>query len=177
MSNFNLSYDDLYMNMAYLSAMKSKDQSTKIGAVVVDNDNTVRAIGFNSFPRGINDDLSERQEKPHKYFYFAHAERNSVYNSARTGVSLKDCRMYTPGFPCSGCAISIIQSGIKEVILCSEWSKKNSAKWSEEAAASKEMFDEAGVKVRYWTGSLLNITGHKSGETFRFQSLYGFMSS
>lgn len=163
-----MDWDDLFMNTAYLFAMKSKDESTKIGAVVVDSDNTVKAIGFNSFPRGINDVLPERQEKPHKYFYFAHAERNSVYNAARTGVSLNGCRMYTPGFPCTGCAISAIQSGIKEIILCSKWAENETQKWTEEAVASKEMFDEAGIKVRYWSGNLIDITAFKSGNSFRF---------
>lgn len=164
---FNLSWDDIHMNCAYLYDMKSKDESTKIGAVVVDDENTVRAIGFNSFPRGINDFMPERQEKPHKYFYFAHAERNSIYNSARTGTGLKGCRIYTPWYPCSGCAIAIIQAGIAKVILDGNATDKAlNTKWTEEAIASKEMFTEAGVNVRYHYGQMLQIKGCRCGQEF-----------
>ena len=171
-NNFNyipvnhFSYDDLFMNMAYLVAMKSKDQSTHIGAVVVGPDNEVRSTGLNSFPRGINDNLPERQERPEKYFFFAHGERNAVYNAARMGTSLKDCRIYTNGVPCSDCAIAIIQSGISEVIVDKDWDKNNKEKWSESAKRSLQMFEEAGITVRYWLGDLVQINRFRSGEEF-----------
>ena len=69
------SYDELFMNMAYLAAMKSKDIKTHVGAVIVGPDNEVRSLGFNSFPRGINDNVLERQERPEKYNWFAHSEK------------------------------------------------------------------------------------------------------
>jgi len=70
--------------------MRSKDKSTHVGAVVVDDLNIVRSMGYNSFVRGINDDVPERQERPEKYFWFEHAERNAIYNSQ---LSLRGCRM------------------------------------------------------------------------------------
>lgn len=162
--NFNLSYDDMFMNMAYLLAMKSKDENTKIGAVIVDDEHNVVSTGFNSFPRGINDNIKERQEKPEKYYYFSHAERNSIYNAARIGVSLKNCNLYTPGFPCTNCALAIIQSGIKEIILCENWDYlPSSQKWKDEAKISKEMFDEAGIKIRYLNTDFLQIQACKNG--------------
>ena len=67
--------------MANLVAKKSKDQSTQIGAVIVGIDNEIRSTGYNSFPSGINDDLQERQERPEKYYWIEHAERNALYNA------------------------------------------------------------------------------------------------
>jgi dCMP deaminase len=128
----------------------SKDQSTKIGAVIVGPDDEIRSTGYNSFPRGLDDENPERQERPEKYFWFEHGERNAIYNAARHGGSLKDCRMYLScHIPCTGCARAIIQVGIKEVILGKEAS--HSTKWAEEATRSQRMFDEAGVKVRLTT--------------------------
>jgi len=157
-------WDDYYMTMAYLVAMKSKDRNTHIGAVVVGPDNEVRSTGYNSFPRAINDDKTTRQERPEKYFWFEHAERNAVYNSSLIGVSLKGCKMYTNGVPCMNCARAIVQSGIKNVIVDAEWDKNNYGQWIEEAARTKILFEEAGVKLRYWKGELLTIKRFRNGK-------------
>ena len=69
--------------MANLVAKKSKDQSTQIGAVIVGPDNEIRSTGYNSFPKGLNDDLQERQERPEKYYWIEHAERNALYNASQ----------------------------------------------------------------------------------------------
>jgi len=161
-----ISWDDLYMTMVYLVAMKSKDESTNIGAVVVGPDNEVRSIGYNSFPRGINDDVPERQKRPGKYAFFEHAESNTINNAALIGVSLKGCRMYTNGIPCTNCARSIINSGIKEIIVDKIWDDNNVDKWKEEAKISLVMFSEAGVKLRFWEGSLLDICRFRRREKF-----------
>lgn len=142
----NPSWDDYFMNMAYLVAMKSKDQSTHIGAVIVGPDNEIRSTGYNSFVRGANDYLQERQERPEKYFWFEHAERNAIYNAARIGVSTKDCVMYTNGVPCNDCARAIIQSGIKEVVIDEDWDSKDI--WKDQQHRSYQMFEEALVKIR-----------------------------
>ena len=71
----------VFYEMANLVAKKSKDQSTQIGAVIVGPDNEIRSTGYNSFPCGINDDLQERQERPEKYYWIEHAERNALYLS------------------------------------------------------------------------------------------------
>src|ERR1019366_1039390 len=80
-----MSWDEYYLNMLELVASKSKDKSTKVGVIVVGPDNEIRSTGFNSFPRGINDDLEERQLRPAKYLYIEHGERNAIYNAARVG--------------------------------------------------------------------------------------------
>lgn len=140
-----------FISIAEVVKLKSKDEHTQIGVAVVGPDNEIRSTGYNSFPRGINDRVAVRQQRPLKYFYFAHAERNALYNAARVGTPLKDCVMYlTCGVPCADCAIGIINSGIKEIWV--NWAKNetNSEKWAEHAKHSMIMFEEAGVTVRWW---------------------------
>ena len=92
------------MLKAYAAATKSKDRSTHVGAVVIGPDNEVRTSGYNSFPRNLNDNVEARYERPLKYMWTEHAERNAIYNAAGTGVALKDCDMYCMWFPCHECA-------------------------------------------------------------------------
>lgn len=165
-----ISWDDLFMTMVYLVAMKSKDESTHIGAVVVGPDNEVRSMGYNSFPRGINDNVAERQEKPGKYSWFEHGEANSVNNAALVGIPLKGCRMYTNGIPCTTCAGSVINSGIKEVIVDKWWNDNNMDIWEEAAKISSVKFEEAGVKVRFYDGELLDIYRFRRGKKYHLQS-------
>jgi len=161
-----IDWDTLFMNMVYLIAMKSKDENTHIGAVIVGSDNEIITTGYNGLVRGIKDDLPERQEKPEKYFWFEHAERNAIYNAVRIGVSLMGCKIYTNGIPCADCARAIIQSGIKEVIVDRRWNEDNSEKWADNAKRSKIMFEEACVKVRYVDVELLEISKFRDGREF-----------
>jgi len=159
----NISWDDYFMTMVYLAAMRSKDAATHIGAVIVDDRNVVRSTGYNSFVRGIDDAVPERQERPEKYFWFEHAERNAIYSAGR---DLQGCCMYTNGIPCMDCARGVVQAGIKEVIVDKNWDDDNAEKWAEEAKRSRQMFLEAGVKFRYWEGKLLDIHRFRRGEKF-----------
>jgi len=160
----NISWDDLFMTMVYLVAMKSKDDSTHVGAIIVGPDKEVRSIGYNSFPRGIDDNVPERQERPEKYYWFSHGERNSIYNAAMVGIPVKGCIMYTNGMPCTDCAFAIINAGIREVVLDAKWGNTDKDKWEEHANRSAVMFKEAGVEVRYWDGKLVNIFKYQRGE-------------
>ena len=100
-----------FRELAHTVKLKSKDESTQIGAVIVGKDKEIVSTGYNSFPRGINDKKKERQERPEKYFWFEHAERNAIYNAARIGVSTKGTTMYLScGVPCSDCARGIINA-------------------------------------------------------------------
>jgi len=142
-----ISWDSYFLQMAELVSTRSKDQNTHIGAVIVGPDKEVRSTGYNSFPRGLNDFLPERQERPEKYSWMEHAERNAIYNAARHGAALKGCTMHLNcHIPCTGCARAIIQSGIAEVVLGKP--KNHSQKWIEEATKSEQMFREARIKVR-----------------------------
>uniref|UniRef100_UPI0035253B42 deoxycytidylate deaminase n=1 Tax=Salmonella enterica TaxID=28901 RepID=UPI0035253B42 len=104
--------DDYFINLARSVSERSKDRSTKVGCVIVGPDNEIRSTGYNSFPRGINDDAPERHARPEKYLWTEHAERNAIYAAARVGTPLKGCRAYLPWFPCMGCARALVQSGI-----------------------------------------------------------------
>lgn len=84
------------MEVAELVASWSKDPSTKTGAIVVGPDREIRATGYNGLVRGVNDDVPERLERPTKYDFFEHAERNAIYNACLTGTSLKGCVMLQP---------------------------------------------------------------------------------
>lgn len=150
-----MDWDKYFMSMCYLIALKSKDESTKYGSVIVGPDNEIRSTGYNSFPRDMNDFLSERQERPEKYYFIEHAERNAIYNSARVGISLKGCRIYIQGIPCADCARAIIQSGINEVIVHRQWmNNMNDDRWNDHIKRSIKMFDETKVYLRYYDGEI-----------------------
>ena len=146
-----LSWDEYFIKMAQLVSTRSKDPNTHIGAVIVGPDNEVLSTGYNNFVRGINDDVAERSERPEKYYWFEHAERNAIYSAARHGVRLKDCKIYLSCWiPCTDCARGIIQSGIKEIILGTRVEKASQEKWIEEAKRSEMMCKEAGVNLRHF---------------------------
>ena len=159
-----LNWDDYFMSMVYLVAEKSKDIRTHIGAVIVGPNKEIKSTGYNSFVRGLNDELEERQQKPEKYYWFEHAERNAIYNATLIGTSVKGCKMYTNGIPCTDCARAIVQSGILEVIVDEEWEKRNLNEDLEHSKRTIQMFGEVGVKLRYWNGELLNIRKFRRGE-------------
>jgi dCMP deaminase len=145
-----MNWKEYFRGIAHQVKLKSKDRYTQIGAVVVGSDNQIVSTGYNSFPRGIDDSVDERQERPEKYYWFEHAERNSLYNAALIGVSTKGCTMYlTCGIPCSDCARGIINSGIKKIV-CERIGGAVGNLWDEHAKRSVEMFNEAGVKIEYY---------------------------
>jgi dCMP deaminase len=145
-----MNWKEYFRGIAHQVKLKSKDRYTQIGAVVVGSDNQIVSTGYNSFPRGIDDSIDERQERPEKYYWFEHAERNSLYNAALIGVSTKGCTMYlTCGIPCSDCARGIINSGIKKIV-CERVGGAVGNLWDEHAKRSIEMFNEAGVKIEYY---------------------------
>lgn len=148
-----MNWTQYFLNIAHQVKLKSKDQRTQIGAVIVGPDHEIVSTGYNSFPRGIDDWIDERQERPEKYYWFEHAERNAIYNAARIGVATKGCVMYlTCGMPCADCARGIINAGIK-AIVCDNSNCKTGASgdhWNEHAKRSEQMFQEADVEVTYY---------------------------
>jgi dCMP deaminase len=140
-------WDRRFIDLARHVGSWSKDRSRQVGCVIVGSDNIVRAIGYNGFPRGLDDDLEERHERPAKYLWTEHAERNAIYGAARIGISLAGCRIYLPWFPCVDCARAIVQTGIAELIgIKPDFAD---AKWGEDFATSLKILDEAKVVVRY----------------------------
>lgn len=137
-----------FMELAFVIADWSKDTSTKTGAIVVGPDREIRATGYNGLVRGVDDDKPERMERPTKYDFFEHAERNAIYNACLTGTSLKGCILYATHPPCTDCARAIIQSGIKMVVT-NELEVRNditSQTWRDKLEYSRQMFEEAGVE-------------------------------
>ena len=145
-----MNWPEYFRNLANNVKLKSKDNKTQIGAIIVGNDNEIVSTGYNSFPRGLDDTIVERQERPEKYFWFEHAERNAIYNAARIGVSTKGTTMYlSHWFPCADCARAIINAGISKIVLRSGKGAM-SAKWQESAERSNQMFKEAGIQIEYY---------------------------
>ena len=127
---------------------RSKDRSTKVGAVVLDDDFNIRASGYNGLPRGCDDNVEARHERPTKYLWASHAEENCVANAARIGVSLKGCTLLvTSLFPCTTCSRLIIQSGIKRILAPRI---VDNSRWDEQAKVAYEMLTEAGVEILYY---------------------------
>ena len=139
-----LSWESYFMGIAHLSALRSKDPNTQVGAVIVDEDKKVVSIGYNGFPKGCDDDTypwtSEGSTLESKYAYVVHAELNAILNSPR---SVKGCTIYVSLFPCHECAKAIIQSGIKHIVYESDKYAD-----SDSVQASKRMLKSAGVNLR-----------------------------
>ena len=145
-----LSWDEYFMGIAVLSAKRSKDPSTQVGACIVNKDKRILSMGYNGMPRCCSDDEFpwDKNDNPldSKYLYVCHAELNAILNCDRGNV--RDCIVYTTLFPCNECAKAIIQSGISEVVYMED---KYSD--SDSVIASKRMFDTAGVKYRLYNKS------------------------
>ena len=150
-----MGWDSRWMDVARLVATWSKDRSRKCGAVIVDSRNVLVSIGWNGFPRGISDDVSARHERPAKYQWTEHAERNAIYNAAANGHHTKGCIIYLPWYPCADCARAIVQSGITQVV-CIEpnW---GDAVWAADFAVTREMFLECGVAQRFVLGESVGL--------------------
>ena len=164
----NPSWDEYFMRHVYLVATKSKDFRTKIGAVLV-LDKRIISEGYNGICRCVLDDIShvsERYERPEKYFWQEHAERNSFYNCSYNGITTNGSILYTNGIPCSECARAVIQCGVKEVIVHKQWQEFEQKfyweKFIESAKRSKIMFDEADIKIRVFN-MFLGVSGMLDG--------------
>jgi len=146
-----MNWTEYFLKIAEVVKEKSKDESTKIGSVIVGKGGEIISTGYNSFPRGLDDNKPERQERPEKYFWFEHSERNAIYNAARVGVSTMDSTIYlTSGLPCCDCARAIINSGIKKVYCKRECTTINKDKWVEQQTKSFLMLKECGVEVEFY---------------------------
>lgn len=143
-------WDARWMDVARLAATWSKDRSRSVGAVIIDRRQHVVALGWNGFPRGINDDVGDRHERPAKYLWTEHAERNAIFNAAASGNATLGCTMYLVWFPCADCARAIIQAGIESIVAIEpDW---GDPKYSADFAVVREMLSEAGVGVRFVDG-------------------------
>lgn len=149
-----ISWDEYFMGIAKLSAMRSKDPNTQVGCCIVGDDNRIISVGYNGFPNGCSDDEFpwNRDGNDNKYFYTTHSELNAILNSR--GSNLEGSRLYVSLFPCNECAKAIIQCGIKEIIYDTD-------KYADTPAviASKRMLKASGVVFRKYVRSnnVINI--------------------
>lgn len=145
-----LGWDQYFMGIARLSALRSKDPSTQVGACIVDTNKKIIGIGYNGLPTGIDDDSfpwgKDGDFLETKYPYVCHAELNAILNSTK---SLQDATIYVTLFPCNECTKAIIQSGIKNLYYISD-----KYKTLEMTIASKRMLDSAAISYT----KLENIT-------------------
>lgn len=143
--NGYISWDEYFMGIALLSAKRSKDPSTQVGACIVNDENRIMSVGYNGMPKGCSDDEFPWERDggmlDTKYAFVCHAELNAILNFR--GGSLSGCKVYCTLFPCNECAKAIIQSGLKEIIyLEDKYADTDGVK------ASKLMFKNAGVVFR-----------------------------
>lgn len=149
-----ISWDEYFMGIALLSAQRSKDSNTQVGACIVSEENKILSVGYNGMPTGCNDDDMpwgrEGDRLETKYPFVCHAELNAILNS---GTPLKEGRLYVSLFPCNECAKAIIQSGIKEVVYLSDKYAD-----TDETKASRKMFEMVGITLRQYALSDKKIT-------------------
>lgn len=149
-----LSWDEYFMGVASLSAMRSKDPNTQVGACIVNSDDRIVGIGYNGLPRGTNDDsfswnnTNQEDLLNSKYAYVVHAEANAILNAT---TNLKDSKLYVTLFPCNECSKLIVQSGIKELIFVSNKYQNTLAH-----QASIRILEAAGVTYRQIEFGVLN---------------------
>ena len=141
----HISWDEYFMGVAALSAKRSKDPNTQVGACIVNEEKRIVGIGYNGFPRGCEDDVfpwGKGNDDPleNKYPYVVHAEANCILN---TTAKLTGATLYVTLFPCNECAKLIIQSGIKKLVYMEDKYRNESSN-----IASRRMLDAAGVEYR-----------------------------
>ncbi|MBR6206586.1 MAG: dCMP deaminase family protein [Oscillospiraceae bacterium] len=148
-----ISWDEYFMGIATLSALRSKDPNTQVGACIVSPEHKILSMGYNGFPIGCSDDefTWSREGEDNKYLYTTHSELNAILNYR--GGSLDGTTIYVTLFPCNECAKAIIQSGIREVVYaCDKYADTTSV------AASKRMLRTAGVVLREYVPAGRTVT-------------------
>lgn len=170
----SFSWDQYFMTLAYLVSMKSKDPSTRVGAVIVGPDHEIRATGYNGLPRGVADRNYRYEDREYKLLAINHAEENAILHCALNGISAKGCTLYSPWLPCSRCTKTIIQSGISEIVYDENFpGNRDGSKrdWERSLQISHEMLVEAGVHVRPFNDKTIRIAGLYGGQKFELDSI------
>jgi dCMP deaminase len=140
-------WDKRFLDLARHVGGWSKDKSRKVGCVIVGGSREIRAIGYNGFPRGTDDDAAERHDRPMKYLWTEHAERNAIYQAARCGIAVHGCTMYLPWFPCMDCARAIVQVGIARLVAMKP--DTSEPEWGKHFEAAVELFREAEIQIDF----------------------------
>jgi dCMP deaminase len=141
--------DRRFMALARHIGASSKDRSTQVGCVIVSADGSVLSTGYHGFPRGVDETVETRHQRPEKYLWTEHAERNAIYNAAREGIRLKGGTLYLSWFPCTDCARALVQVGIETLVALRP--DLNHATWGEHFRVATALLEEGGVRV-IWHG-------------------------
>lgn len=144
------SWDYKLLSLTEVISLWSKDRSTKVGAIIVDNQNRILSTGYNGFPIDVNDNIDSRHERPTKYYYTEHAERNAIYSAAKNGIPLNGTTMYLLWkYPCADCARAIVQSGIKNIVAYNRDFPGKKMDWDIHFNAAIEILKEGGVISKF----------------------------
>lgn len=149
-------WDVHFLDLAATHARMSKDPSTRVGSVIVGPDREIRSVGFNGFPRGIEDTYARLHDRDTKLKLVVHGEMNAILAAARVGIPLKGCTLYLSatddsgkiwgGPPCTRCTVEIIQAGITEIV---SWPVKDvPSKWHDDLTVARSLIDEACILYR-----------------------------
>lgn len=138
-----LTWDEYFMGLAHLSALRSKDPNTQVGAAIVDENHRVVSVGYNGMPKGCSDDVfpwsREGAILQTKYAFVVHAELNAILNSK---YPVSGCTLYVSLFPCNECAKAIIQAGIRRIVYESDKYQN-----TDTTIASRRMLKAAGIEL------------------------------
>jgi len=144
----NKKWIDYFFEICDVVAKKSKDNSTKVGAVITNTGNSIISTGYNGFPIGVDDSVESRMERPQKYLWTAHAEENAICFAARNGIALNGATLYVNRLiPCSKCSRMIIQSGIRKVYAKIDSDVSTNQRWKEENDVAMAMLKESGIEI------------------------------
>ena len=151
----HISWDEYFMGIAFLSSMRSKDPSTKVGACIVSKDKKVLSLGYNGMPTGCDDEVmpwGREGEDPldTKYPFVVHAELNAILNANK---DIRNSKIYVTLYPCNECAKALVQAGVKEVIYYEDKYKETMSN-----KASSKIFALAGVKVTKYEGRKMKVS-------------------
>lgn len=149
-------WNSRFLKLAKHVSEFSKDPSTKVGAVIVDDDDNVRTIGYNGFPRGVKDTPERLENRDIKYPFTVHAELNAICTCARVGVPTKGATMVCTHFPCAPCAGAIVQAGFKDVLVIAS-NEDFSGRWAGTNKNATTIFIEGGVDVVVMTEDEINV--------------------
>lgn len=141
-------WDAKFLLLCEMIASWSKDESRKVGCVIIGKNNEVISTGYNGIVRGLDDDITDRHSRANgsKYMWFEHAERNAIYNAVRTGTRLEGSRIYINYFPCADCARAAIQTGIVEI--CTYEPNMLDPVFGRHYEIAIEMIQESGLTLR-----------------------------
>jgi dCMP deaminase len=147
-----MNWDEYFFKLIDMIKQKSKDTSTKVGCIIVGNRNEIISTGFNGLPMGVCESI-DRCERPKKYLYTEHSERNAIYLAANRGVSLSGTTIYVSAFPCADCMRAIMQSGIKTIVIedknfSFDENSEFNTRWKDSFIAAREMMNESNIELK-----------------------------